>query len=341
MWLVRLPALLGAAFTIVLTGRLLQQVADARAATVAICLLATDGTFLLTSTFDWGPVALQQLLLVLSLLCLIGWHRERNPKFLFFGGLAMGLALWDKSLFLWQVTGLTVALLLIAFPLLRKSWNRKNIWLFARGLVLGALPLIAANVRHHFATLKDNGHLAVAQLGAKAAFLHSALDGQAATAFLVDGGINSVDRMQRPFESIGLGLAHVLGNATPLWRFYPGLLLVLLGIYGAKREQRKWILFFFVAGAVGWLQSALTLNAGNVIHHVVLFWIEWYCALGLSAAVLLGSQLRYVRRRDGAADRLLVRERSAGDGRRLWGFTCASGHVAVDECRRCARATAG
>ncbi|HEX4165101.1 MAG TPA: hypothetical protein VHZ55_06455 [Bryobacteraceae bacterium] len=295
VWLVRLPALLLAAFTIALTGRLLSLIAGSTASAMAVCLLATDATFLLTSTFDWGPVVLQHLLLVISLLLLIDWYGNQDHRLLFFGGLAIGLALWDKSLFLWQVTGLTTAFLFVGFAALRESWNRRNLWLFARGVLLGALPLIAANFRHHFATVKDNGHASLAQLAPKAAFLRSALDGQAATAFLVDGAIASSDRTRHPFESIGLALNHVLGQAPSSWRFYPGLILILLGICIARGTQRKWILFFFVSGCVAWFQSAITRNAGNVIQHAVLFWITWYCALALSLTALFTSPVRYVR----------------------------------------------
>jgi hypothetical protein len=74
-----------------------------------------------------------------------------------------------------------------------------------------------------------------------------------------------------------------------------GLVIILLGLSVTRGAQRKWILFFLVAGCISWLQSALTLHAGNVVHHVVLFWIPWYCALSLSAAALLTSPVRYLR----------------------------------------------
>ncbi len=120
IWLVRLPALLLATFTIALFGRMMAQIAGYTAGAIAICLLATDVTFLLTATFDWGPVVIQNLLLVTSLLLLINWYWKRNDRLLFFGGLSIGLASWDKALFLWQLGGLTFALLVVGFPVLQQ-----------------------------------------------------------------------------------------------------------------------------------------------------------------------------------------------------------------------------
>jgi 4-amino-4-deoxy-L-arabinose transferase-like glycosyltransferase len=221
VWLVRLPALLLAILTIALAGRLMTVIEGRMAAAVIVCLLGTDVTFLFTATFDWGPVVLQHLLLVVSLLLLILWYREQNQRLLFLGGLAVGLALWDKSLFLWQLSGMSVAFFLVAFPVLRKVLRRRNIWMFTRGLLLGALPLIGANFRHHFATIKDNGHMTVSGFSLKAAFLRSAIDGQPATAFLIDGAINAMDQIHRPLETVGLALTRDLGHAPSLWRFYP------------------------------------------------------------------------------------------------------------------------
>jgi hypothetical protein len=133
------------------------------------------------------------------------------------------------------------------------------------------------------------------ELGSKAAFLRSALDGQSVTTFLVDGSIKGLDAIQHPLENVALALNHAMGPDPSVWRFYPGLLFILLGILVAKGTQRKWLLFFLISGSVAWFQSAITLNAGNLIHHAALFWINWYCALSLAVAALLHSPFRGVR----------------------------------------------
>ena len=295
IWLVLVPVVLLAALSILLTGRLLTKIAGPAAGLVAICLIATDVTFLLTATFDWGPVVLQHLLLITALLSITEWHRSSSPKWLFLAGLSIGLALWDKSLVLWQLSGLTVALLLLAFPSVKSVWSRTRFWIFTRGLLLGAFPLIAANCRHHFATIRDNGHMSPAEVSMKAAFIRAALDGQAATTFLVERWNNNADHIHRPFGTLALTLAHSLGDAPSLWRFYPGLLIILIAVCLASTIQRKWILFFLLSGFMAWIQSALTIHAGNVVHHAVLHWVSWYCALSLSFTVALESRLIYIR----------------------------------------------
>ena len=295
VWLVRVPALFLATLTIVLTGRLLRQIAGEPAARAVVILLATDVTFLFTTTFDWGPVVLEELLLVLSLLLLVDFYTQRSQRSLFLGGLTMGLAVWDKSLFLWQLTGLTAAFILVGFPLLKSLLTRANISTFVKGAALGALPLLIANFRHHFATIRDNGHMTLASVPFKAAFMLTALNGQAATTFLVANRITRLDQIHRPFEAAVLALLHALGEAPSLWRFYPGLILLLTALLVAKGAVRRWLLFFLLSGSIAWFESALTRHAGDVVHHAVLVWIEWYSALALSFAVLLASPSIYLR----------------------------------------------
>ena len=295
VWLVRLPAILLSAVTIILAGRLLKQISGQIASTVVVLLLATDATFLFISTFDWGPVVLQSLLLVITLLLATRWYEKREDRLLFLCGLTIGLALWDKAVFLWQLAGLSIALLAVGLSLVRQFCKRRNFWLLSRGLLVGAFPLIVANFRHHFATIRDNGHRSLQGFSAKAAFLQAALDGQAATTFFVEAGNSNVDRIHRPLEALGLALVHVMGDAPSLWRFYPGVFIILLGVVLAKGTQRRWILFFFLSGLVGWLQSATTLHAGDMVHHDVLFWINWYAAIAMSFSVLLSMAARPVR----------------------------------------------
>jgi hypothetical protein len=68
-----------------------------------------------------------------------------------------------------------------------------------------------------------------------------------------------------------------------------------LGLWLSPGQRRKWILFFLISGAVGWFQSALTIGAGTSIHHTVLFWINWYCAIALAAASVAEVRHRFAR----------------------------------------------
>src|SRR5208283_3723748 len=68
VWSVRLPMVLSGALTIFIFYGLALQTAGRRTALLACALLSTDPAFLLPDTFDWGPVALHQLLLVTACL---------------------------------------------------------------------------------------------------------------------------------------------------------------------------------------------------------------------------------------------------------------------------------
>ncbi len=61
-WTLRLPVVVLGAITIFVFFHLARVSAGAWAAAVGALLLATDPVFLLTDTFDWGPVALVNLL---------------------------------------------------------------------------------------------------------------------------------------------------------------------------------------------------------------------------------------------------------------------------------------
>ena len=63
-WTLRLPVVLLGAITIFVFFHLARASGGARAAAIGAFLLATDPVFLLTNTFDWGPVALEHVFLV-------------------------------------------------------------------------------------------------------------------------------------------------------------------------------------------------------------------------------------------------------------------------------------
>src|SRR5579872_513913 len=63
-WSFRGPVVLAGAATILLLFRFASHLANRRAAVFACLLLASDPSFLLTNTYDWGPVAMEHLLLM-------------------------------------------------------------------------------------------------------------------------------------------------------------------------------------------------------------------------------------------------------------------------------------
>lgn len=232
----RWPLLILGAITIWLFYLLLSRIAGARAALAGCALLATDTTFLLTTEIDWGPVAIQHLLMVIAcLLLLCGSH---------FGGfLALGLGLWDKASFGWILGGFAVAALTVFPQEILRRLNRRNIAAALAGILLGASSLLIFNARNHWPT---HAAFSTENIAQKADVLKGTLDGSGLFGYLAPGPEHS--NLLLPAVLIALVIA-------PLWG-----------------KSRRAILFALVFMGTSWILMALTANAGGSVHHAVLLW---------------------------------------------------------------------
>ena len=79
-WGIRLPAILAGAITILIFWETLLRVHSRRAAWAGCLLLATDTSYLLTTTYDWGPVALQHLMLAGAMLFGVRWYQTGRSR---------------------------------------------------------------------------------------------------------------------------------------------------------------------------------------------------------------------------------------------------------------------
>ena len=132
VWSVRVPVLLAGAATLFLFWMLLERTVSRRAALTGTLLLAFDTTFLLTTCFDWGPVALQHLLAVSGALLLVRFHETGSRRLLGAAFFLLGLALWDKALFAWTLAGFTAGAT-VAFPrAVRRAFTPRNLAIAAR-----------------------------------------------------------------------------------------------------------------------------------------------------------------------------------------------------------------
>src|SRR5271157_6320514 len=164
------PVLLAGVASVWLFFLLLRRVAGERAAIIGCGLLAVDSLYLLTTCFDWGPVALQHLLLVAALLLLIRFYQTCKDLALVGGFFLLGLAMWDKALAAWMLTGIGVAGIL-TFP--RQIFGVTTVRRVATGALafaLGALPLIIYNVDEKFATFRSNVTRDTSNIPGKARF---------------------------------------------------------------------------------------------------------------------------------------------------------------------------
>jgi 4-amino-4-deoxy-L-arabinose transferase-like glycosyltransferase len=269
----RAPMLLAGVASIWLFYLLLRRVGGSRVAVFGCGLLAADSLYLLTVCFDWGPVALQHLLLIAGVLLLVRFYQEGTHPALFTGCLLLGLAMWDKALAVWMLAGLGIAAAgIIPQQILRLfTWRRVAIAIV--GFALGALPLIVYNAAKQGVTFRSNTSWDTSDLAGKARLLRGTAEGSALL-----GWLNLEDwqtaQPHVPHGAIELASAKIsaLGRHTRHGLLFYAFLLALALTPLARGDALRTILFSLVAMIVAWAQMAVTANAGGSVHHAILLW---------------------------------------------------------------------
>lgn len=270
---IRFPALIIGALSVWCFYRLALRTVGQRAALAAVALLATDTTYLLTVRWDWGPVAIQHLMLTAGLLALVRFHQTSRLVFLFAGFFAFGLALWDKALFAWSLAALGVTGL-VMFP--REIWSRLRVVTVlaaTAGLLAGAYPLIRYNVKNHWVTFLSNAARTQEPYSGKARLLLHTLNAEATGAPIIrewwDGPARAPESAA---EKAVAGFSSLFG--APQKNVHPWLLLAaLLSLPWVWRTPaRRAILFSVVWIALTWIQMASVQMGGTSTHHTILLW---------------------------------------------------------------------
>jgi hypothetical protein len=287
IWTVRLPMLLAGAASIWVFYRLLLRVAGRRAALIGCSLLAVDSLYLLTSFFDWGPVALQHLLIGSALLLLTRFYQTRSHRALGWASALLGLAMWDKALAIWMLGGLGVAALIVLKKEIVAVISLRRVGISAVCFCLGALPLLIYNVNNSWATFRSNTSWDTSDVAGKARLLAATADGHGLLGWLVNEDWQTkqpreqATAMDRASARISAVTGHPRHNLM-LYAFALALLLAPL----AQGAARRAILFALIAMAVAWGQMAITANAGGSVHHAILVWPlpEMIIAISFAAA---------------------------------------------------------
>jgi hypothetical protein len=285
---VRLPVLLIGTLTIWLFTWFLERAHNRRVAWVGGVLLATDTVYLLTTCFDWGPVALQHLLTLGGLSLLLRFISTGKRSTLFWGFFWFGVALFDKALFLWLFGGLLVATLVV-FP--GELWSRatpKNLGLAGAGLLLGASPLVAYNASTNFDTLRSNSSFLLSQLPSRLHALRITWNGSILFDYMAHPpwAPGAPRDPEGPLEEVSSDVhfaSSVRYENAMQPAFWAGLLLLPL-LW--RTPARRTLLFCLIAFAVGWIQMAITKDAGLSAHHVTLLWPlpQWFLAVAFVQA---------------------------------------------------------
>ena len=270
VWTIRLPMLLAGAASIWLAGHLVDRIHGRAAAYFAVFLLACDPILLLTTTFDWGPVALQHLLLVSAACLLLEYHHQRRILFLALAFFLLGLALWNKAVILWNFAGLATAALICAARPLRQHLRPLTLTVAILAFAAGAFPFIRYNVRHAGAT-QSNIQLDLSDLPGKAALARDTLNGISLFTYLVEPS---------PQPDRSTFVTHALLAALLLSFFFPS----------------RALFFPFIAALVTWALMLTTKGAGGGVHHIVLLWPlpHWFIAAAFTAPRLKYSTYAWV-----------------------------------------------
>jgi 4-amino-4-deoxy-L-arabinose transferase-like glycosyltransferase len=232
---IRFPMLLAGAVTVWLTFLLVRRLYGGAAGVAAAWILATDPLYLLTTVFDWGPTALQILLVVAAVL-------SGAKGKLWAAGFFLGLALWNKALAGWALAGLILALSVYWRDVYR-ILSASRAFAPVLALLLGALPLLIYNLRGDFSTFRGNASFGLEELGGKLFMLQATLDGSGLFGWMVEG------------RSSGTLFLYAFGLALAL--------LPMAGRFG-------WFSLIFLA--VTWALMAATRGAGGAVHHTILLW---------------------------------------------------------------------
>ncbi len=297
VWSVRLPMVLAGALTVYLLYKFTSRAAGVFAGLTAAFLLATDPTFLVTNTFDWGPVALGHLLVVAACLSLIlYWQENLKMRHLAQGFFFLGLALWNKALVFWVLAGLAAGAL-VFWREIANVVSLKRISVAAAGFLLGALPFLIYNVRHKNATISENARFE-APSRAKLRMLDMSLNGSGLLGFITAPNWSTDSRPPVTGSGkTGEWLERHLG-APRQSGFDLVFLASILMVPWWRRFRAAWFALIFMI--VTWLAMAVTKGAGGAVHHSVLLWpfpevfvgvvlssVPWRRLMGVAAGAMV------------------------------------------------------
>ena len=272
----RMPVLLVGVLSIVLFYRLLARISGRVAAIAGCLLLATDSIFLLTDLFDWGPAAFQHLLLVAGMLLLYRFYESGRLGLLAGGFFLFGLAMWDKALFAWTLSGLAVAAAIVFPRVLWRLLGWRTAAVAGLGFLLGAAPLVMFNIHSKGETFRGNTAWSAEEFTHKLRMAQGTLEGQGLFGYLVrDDNEGAPPRAARTTLARGSErLSHAFG--APRRNLMPaalaGALLLVPLLWRARTRASRTILFAVIVLLVAWPQMAFNRNTGGSVHHVVLLW---------------------------------------------------------------------
>jgi hypothetical protein len=294
VFVLRLPPLAFGALSIAIFFFVARRLAGTAAAALASLLLATDAVYLLTCVFDWGPVAIQHVLFAGALYCGVRYAQGPRAIWLFLGGLASGLALWDKALFAWILAGVGLGLVVV-YPkdLWRIARDRRLLAAAAGGFLFGAAPFLYYNSLNKFKTFAENTQGDESGWAWKVNPMDRTFDGSGLFGYLVREDPEGPPANLRIWEKAPLWLVQRTGGHRNGLQHILLVIALALAPFAAPGHLRRLAIFVAAAFTAGWLLMMMTRGAGGSQHHTILLWPLPQSSL----AILLGGlAARFTRR---------------------------------------------
>jgi len=273
LWSLREPVLLAGACTIGLFYLVLRRAAGERAALIGCGLLATDSIYLITNCYDWGPVALQHLLLLSGTLLAMRFCETRRLLPLAGAFFLWGLVLWDKALSVWLLSSMGLAAVLIFPRFLVGVLTRRRVGIALLMFILGAFPLLWFNHKSHWSTFRGN-FTRDTHFYLKLPCFWNTLNGEGLFGWMMPFPGDAAPNPHVPdshLVALSANISSRAGHPIRDGMIYALVLALLLTPLARGRELRT-ILFCLVVLVGGWLQMALTSGAGASVHHTILLW---------------------------------------------------------------------
>jgi 4-amino-4-deoxy-L-arabinose transferase-like glycosyltransferase len=280
----RVPMVLAAAAAVWLFFVLLDRTIGRRVAWIGALLLATDSMYIILNALDFGPNALHFVFKLGAMVFLVRFHRDGSRWALAAAFFLIGLALWDKAIFIWAVFGVSLATLIVFPREVLRHLSIRNLAIAAASALLGALPLVAYNIARPFDTFRSNAHMTREPIRQKITVLEVTMNGTALFGFFTSvrpaptpGHARSW--FQKASQAISETAQHPAHNLT-----IPALCLACLGLFA--RASRKPVLFGLLACVGTWLPMIVTAGTGGASHHVILLWPFHFLAIAAGLAAI-------------------------------------------------------
>jgi hypothetical protein len=240
---------------------------------IGCALLASDSLYLLTTCFDWGPVAFQHLLIIGGTLALVRFFQDGSTRSLAGAMFLFGLAMWDKALAVWTLSALAIGGILTFPREIFRAITGKRVLIGVAAFSLGASPLLLYNAQSRGGTFTGNFQPNTAGIRGKAAFLVLTLSGQGLFAWMPadDWQTPKPHTPSGPIELLTDRISTTAGHPREsIFPYAVALALALSPFCG--RKNLRLVLLAVIVTAVAWIQMAINENTGGGIHHTILLW---------------------------------------------------------------------